>query len=1070
VRRLIEWFAANGVAANLLMLLLIVMGVLTLVGIKQEVFPEFSADLVTVRVPYPGAAPEEVEEGVVIRIEEKIQDLPEIKEIRSTAAENMGTVLIEAVDGSDLQKLLNDVKSRVDSIDTFPVEAEEPIVEAAVIRRQVMDVAISGDTDERSLKRLGERVRDDLAALPGISQVELSATRPYEISIEVSETALRRWGLTFQQVADAVRRSSLDLPGGKVETSGGEVLLRTEGQAYVGPDFEELPLVTLADGSRIRVGDVATVVDGFAETETWSRFDGVPAVLVQVFRVGDQSALDIEKIVNDYLEQARKGVPEGIALTVWDDRTEILRSRLDLLIRNGRNGFLLVVLVLALFLKLRLAAWVSLGIPISFLGAIALMPTLDVSISLISLFAFIVVLGVVVDDAIIVGENIYSNFQHGKAGLRAAVDGATEVSKPVFIAILTTVAAFAPLLGVTGNIGKIMRVIPLIVIPTLLFSLVESLLILPNHLSHMHHLPEKSPRFAIGRYWNRLQDFLAKGLERMIDRLYRPTLKVAIEWRYLTLACMIFLLLLTAGVVRSGWLQFNFMPDVEGDNTAAYLALPQGTPASSTVVVLQELEDAAKELAEELDSEFGGEPIRHVMTTVGQQPFRNAAGPAALNITADGASGNLGEVNLELVSAEERRISSSEIANRWREKVGAIPDAEELTYSSSLFASGEAINLELSGPDVNALKDVAIVLGQELASYPGVRDISDTFRAGKRQIQLNVTTEAEAAGVSKADLARQVRQAFYGEEVQRILRGRDEIKVMVRFPADQRSSLGDLENLRFRTPTGVEIPFSTAATMESTRGPASIQRKDRRRVVNVTADVDEQVGNANEIIADLQANVLPDLMADHPGVRYSLAGEQEDQKETLVGLAKGFFIALFAIYGLLAIAFRSYLQPVIVMSAIPFGLIGAIWGHIAMGLNLTILSMFGIVALTGVVVNDSLVMVDFINRAFRRDHRLAEAIRRAGSSRFRPILLTSLTTFAGLTPLLLEKSLQAQFLIPMAVSLAFGVLFATLITLILVPSLYSILEDLRRSFAKILGRDTDPAMDDTAIGAPAYPD
>ena len=1070
MKRLIEWFAANGVAANLLMLLLIVMGVLTLVGIKQEVFPEFSADIVTVRVPYPGAAPEEVEEGVVIRIEEKIQDLPEIKEIRSTAAENMGTVLVEAVDGSDLQKLLSDVKSRVDAIDTFPVEAEEPIVEAAVIRRQVLDVAISGDTDERSLKKLGERVRDDLAALPGISQVELSATRPYEISIEVSETALRRWGLTFQQVADAIRRSSLDLPGGKVETSGGEVLLRTEGQAYVGREFEDLPLVTLVDGSRIRVGDVATVVDGFAETETWSRFDGVPAVLVQVFRVGDQSALEIEKIVNDYLEKARKEAPEGIALTVWDDRTEILRSRLDLLIRNGRNGFILVVLVLALFLKLRLAAWVSLGIPISFLGAIALMPTLDVSISLISLFAFIVVLGVVVDDAIIVGENIYSNFQHGKAGLRAAVDGATEVSKPVVIAILTTVAAFAPLLGVTGNIGKIMRVIPLIVIPTLLFSLIESLFILPNHLSHMHHLPEKSSRFAIGRYWNRLQDLLAKGLEWMIDRLYRPTLKVAIEWRYLTLACMILLLLLTAGMVRSGWLQFTFMPDVEGDNTAAYLALPQGTAASSTVVVLEELESSAKELAEELDSEFGGKPIRHIMTTVGQQPFRNAAGPAALNISADGASGNLGEVNLELVSAEKRRISSSEIANRWRQKVGAIPDAEELTYSSSLFASGEAINFELSGPDVNALKNVATALGQELTSYPGVRDISDTFRAGKRQIQLNVTTEAEAAGVSKADLARQVRQAFYGEEVQRILRGRDEIKVMVRFPADQRSSLGDLENLRFRTPTGVEIPFSTAATMESTRGPASIQRKDRRRVVNVTADVDEQVGNANEIIADLQANVLPDLMADHPGVRYGLAGEQEDQKETLVGLAKGFLIALFAIYGLLAIAFRSYLQPVIVMSAIPFGLIGAIWGHIAMGLNLTILSMFGIVALTGVVVNDSLVMVDFINRAFRRDHRLAEAIRRAGSSRFRPILLTSLTTFAGLTPLLLEKSLQAQFLIPMAVSLAFGVLFATFITLILVPSLYSILEDMRRSFANVLGRDTDQAPEDTAIVVPGYPD
>jgi multidrug efflux pump subunit AcrB len=1052
VNRIIAWFAANGVAANILMWLLIIVGIVTLGGIKQEVFPEFSADIVSVRVLYPGAAPEEVEEGVVIRIEEKIQDLPEIKEIRSTAAENMAIVLVEAVDGSDLQKLLNDVKSRVDSIDTFPVEAEEPVVEAAVIRRQVLDVAISGDTDERSLKRLGERIRDDLSALPGITQVELVATRPYEISIEVSESALRRWGLTFQQVANAIRRSSLDLPGGKVDTSGGEVLLRTEGQAYVGRDFEELPLMTLADGSRLRVGDVATVVDGFAETDTWSRFDRVPAVLVQVFRVGDQSALEIEKIVVQYLDKARTEVPDGIELTVWDNRTKILRSRLDLLMRNGRNGFALVVLVLALFLKLRLASWVSLGIPISFLGAIALMPMLDVSISLISLFAFILVLGVVVDDAIIVGENIFSNFQQGKEGLRAAVDGTSEVVTPVIIAVLTSVAAFAPLLGVTGNIGKIMRVIPLITIPTLLFSLVESLLILPNHLSHMHHQPATAPKFAIARYWDQLQSSLAKGLDWLIERVYRPTLEITIEWRYLTLACMIALLLLTAGMVRSGWLQFTFLPDVEGDNTAAYLALPQGTPAESTSAVLQVLESSALELSGELESEFGGRPIRHVMTTVGQQPFRTAAGPAALAILVNISSGNLGEVNLELAPAEDRQISALEIANRWREKVGAIPDAEELSYSSSLFASGEAINFELSGPNVDDLRDFAAALRRELAPYPGVRDISDSFRAGKRQLQLNVTPEAESAGLSKADLARQVRQAFYGEEVQRILRGRDEIKVMVRFPADQRSSLGDLENLRLRTPSGAEIPFSTAATMEPSRGPASIRRKDRRRVVNVTADVDDLVGNANEIIADMQTNVLPDLMADYPEIRYTLAGEQEDQRESLSGLAKGFLIALVAIYGLLAIPFRSYLQPLIVMSAIPFGLIGAVWGHLAMGLNLTILSMFGIVALTGVVVNDSLVMVDFINRAFKKTHILGEAIRRAGTSRFRPILLTSMTTFAGLTPLLLEKSLQAQFLIPMAVSLAFGVLFATFITLILVPSLYSILEDFRGWSKRLLRR------------------
>jgi multidrug efflux pump subunit AcrB len=1049
VKSIIAWFADNGVAANLIMFLIIAGGVVTLFGIKQEVFPEFSADVISVRVLYPGAAPEEVEEGVVVRIEEAIQDLEGIDKISSTAAENMGTVLVELIQGINTQKMLNDVKARVDAIDTFPVDSEEPVIEEAMIRRQVLEIAVSGDADERALKVLGERIREDLVAQPGITQAELAAVRPYEISIEVSEEALRQYGLTFEQVARAIRQSSLDLPGGKIKTEGGEILLRTKAQAYRGREFEELPLLTLADGTRLAVGDVATVVDGFADTERWSRFNGKPAVLIQVFRVGSEGALEVAGVVQDYLETARDTVPEGIELTVWQDQTRILKSRLDLLLKNGRNGFILVVLVLALFLKLRLAGWVSLGIPISFLGAIALMPTLDVSVNLISLFAFIVVLGIVVDDAIIVGENIYSHYQGGKEGLAAAVEGAQEVVTPVVFAVLTGVAAFAPLLAVTGNIGKIMRVIPLIVIPTLLFSLVESLLVLPNHLSHLRHDQDHVARTRIGLLWMRIQEAFSDGLQVVIERSYRPSLSRAIEWRYLTLAAMLALLIITFGVVRGGWIKFNFMPVIEADNSASYLTMPQGTPASVTARMVHHIESAALELAADLERDYGGQPIRRVMTTIGDQPFRTAAGPAALNVGADFSATHLGEVNLELAPSEERDITSTEVADRWREKVGAIPDAVELTFTSSLFSSGEAINVELSGPQVDRLREFATRLKEELRTYPGVRDITDSFRAGKQELELVITPEAEAAGLTQADLARQVRQAFYGEEVQRIQRGRDDVKVMVRYPESQRLSLGDVEDLRIRTPSGTEVPFTTAADASLSRGPATIRRTNRRRVVNVTADVNQAVGNANDIIADMESEVLPRLLADYPEIRYSLEGEQQQQRETLTGLARGFVIALLVIYALLAIPFKSYFQPLIVMSAIPFGLIGAVWGHLVLGLDLAILSMFGIVALTGVVVNDSLVMVDFINRSFRKGVPLAEAIRTAGTSRFRPILLTSLTTFAGLTPLLLERSMQARFLIPMAVSLAFGVLFATFITLILVPSLYAIQEDIRGASGRL---------------------
>ncbi len=1057
MNRAIAWFAENSVAANLLMALILGGGLLTVSSLTMEVFPEFSSDVISVSMIYRGAAPEEVEEAVCVRIEEAIQGLEGIKRVNSTASENVGTVMIEIVPGTDARKLLDDVKSNINAIETFPDETEEPVIKEMVRRRQVINLAVSGNADETTLKYLGEQVRDEITALPGVTQVELSNARPYEISIEVSEDALRRYALTMDEVARAVRRSSLDLPGGSIRTDGGEILLRTKGQAYRGPDFESLVLRTRPDGTTLTLGDVTTVMDGFAETDQFARFNGKPTVIVQVFRVGNQNALEITEKVKTYIAEARTRMPEGISLTVWADYSRVLEGRLDLMLRNGRLGFILVFVILALFLRLRLAFWVALGIPISFFGAIWLMPGMGASINVISLFAFIVVLGIVVDDAIIVGENVYSHFQRGSRGLQAAIEGAREVSVPVTFAVLTSIAAFSPLLMVPGNMGKIMKLIPQIVIATLIFSLIESLFILPAHLAHSrmnHDGPSKR-----GAWWQRFQDRFASGLRRFIDAYYRPVLEFALRWRYLTLSVGITTLLLTVGLVWGGWIRLVFFPGIDADNVVALLTMPQGTPVEVTARTVRHLERTAIALREKLEAEKDRKLFQHILASVGEQPFRAAQRPGQGPGVSVSAS-HLGEVNIELVPSERRNLGSAEIAKHWRKMTGPIPDVVELTFSSSLFSAGDAINVQLTGPDYVELRRAAEKLKAKLSEYPGVTDIADSFRPGKQEVKLSLTKEAKTLGLTLFDLARQVRQAFYGEEAQRIQRGRADIRVMVRYPPDERRSLGNLEDMRIRTPDGGEVPFSIAAESELGRGYAAIQRTDRQRIVNVTADVDQTRANANEILADLTARVLPEMLADHPRVRYTLEGEQREQREALGGLQSSFGIAILMIYILLAIPFKSYLQPVIIMAAIPFGVVGAIWGHIIMGIDLSMLSLFGVVALSGVVINDSLVMVSFINQARTQKLSLEGAIREAGVARFRPILLTSLTTFAGLSPLLLEKSLQAQLLIPMAVSLGYGIIFGTFITLMLVPVSYAILEDLKALGAGLFKRQREDAGQD----------
>lgn len=1036
----IRWFCDNSVAANILMVLVLLGGGLTLTSLRQEIFPEFSADLVTVAVPYPGATPAEIEESICVKIEEAIQAVDGVKEIRSASNEGSGVVTVEVDPGADVRRVLDDVKTLVDAISTFPEDAEKPIIQEVLLRKQVLSVAVFGDADELTLRRLGERVRDEISALDDITQVELVNVRPYEISIELSEETLRRYGLTFDEVANAVRRSSLDLPGGSIKTRAGEILLRTKGQAYTGEDFARLALRTAPDGTRLLLGDVARVVDGFAEVDRSAHFDGQPSTMVQVYRVGEEDALRVAEAVHRYVDRSTSWLPAGIGLTVWDDSSVYLRGRRDLLLRNGATGLALVFLVLTLFLRIRLALWVSLGIPVSFLGAIWLMPALGVTINLVTLFAFILVLGIVVDDAIVVGENVYTHFRRHGDGFRAAVEGTQEVAVPVIFGVLTTVAAFIPLLTVPGATGKIWKTIPLIVIPVLLFSVLESKFVLPAHLKHMK--PE-TRRDGDRPGW---QERFARGFENFVQRRYRPALDAALRWRYLTIFQGIALFVLTIGIVAGGWIKFSFMPPVEADRIRASLEMPLGTSFEETTRAAERLEKAALELRTELDGQVENHRpsvFRHVLTSIGSHPSAaERRGPAsAPEGNFDGA--NLAEVSIELVGGEHRDISSNEISRRWRERCGTIPGVKGLSFESSLFHAGDAINIQLSSPDIEELEQVTASLQRELAEFEGVSSIGSSYDDGKQEIRLRITPEGETLGLDQVDLARQVRQAFYGEEAQRIQRGRDELKVMVRYPREHRLSLAALRNMRIRLSDGTEVPLTRVADLQWGRGFATINRVDRQRVINVTADVDQELANANEILGTVTAEVLPRLLRDHPGVRWSLQGEQKEQRESMGGLVRGFVLALFMIYALMAIPLRSYLHPSLILAgSIPLGLVGAVWGHLLMGMGLSILSVVGMVALTGVVVNDGLVLVDAINRRRREGEAMGIAVREAAVSRFRPILLTSLTTFAGLTPILLERSMQARFLIPLAISLAFGVVFATVVTLFILPSLYLVLEDL----------------------------
>lgn len=1036
---IIAWFARNTVAANLTMIAIVAIGLMTIGTLPQEVIPELEMEAAMITVVYPGASPEEVEQGVVMRIEKEVQGLAGVDQVRGTATENVGVVTVEFLDGEDRQEMLDDIKSAIDRIDSFPEDAEEPEVQLLEINKRVMNIAVWGETSQETLREAARIVEDRLIAQPDISLVRLTNAPNFEIAIEISEESLRRYHMTFDEVVAAVRRSSLDIPAGGIKSLGGDLLLRTKGQAYTGAEFAAIPLRTLPDGTRILIGDVAEVVDGFVESDQSNRFNGHPAVILEVIRIGKQEALVMADQVMEALEQASTQLPEGIHLDKINDDTLLLKGRLDLMMRNGRQGLVLVLIALALFLRLRLALWVTLGIPMAFLGATLLLPGLDVSINLISLFGFIVVLGIVVDDAIVVAENVHEHRQRGKSGLQAAIEGAQEMSKPVIFAVLTTIAAFVPMMLMPGNMGQFSRNIPLVVIAVLVFSLVESLLILPAHLTH---IPADKADTKLGP-WGKLQAGVNRLLDGFLARIYRPSLEFGLRWRYLVITGGIALFLITLGYIQSGRMKFNFFPEIEADNAIAELQMPLGTPLDVTVAGIRKFEEAALEMQGELFNVEGKPLIKSITTAVGMQPLKNASQNNGGTYTMANTGSHLAEVNLELLSAEERSMGGNEILSIWSERVGQIPGAEEISFSSDLMAADGDIHLQLAGADMELLRSAADEIKVELQTIAGVTQVRDTFLLGKREYQLSLTPEGEALGLRLTDLGRQVRQAFFGEEAQSVQRDRDEVDVQVRYPRRDREQLASLEDMRIRTAMGAEVPFSVAAEAKLGRGYSKIDRLDRRRSISVLADVDKKSTTPDTVLATLTAEFLPDLLLRYPTLSYSLEGQQKEQSEFMSTLMRINGMALLAIFVLLAIPLKSYMQPLIIMSAIPFGLIGAVGGHALLGYDLTIFSLIGIVALSGIVINDSLVMMDLINRERERGIPLHQAVRDSGIRRFRAIMLTTLTTFLGLTPLLLEKSLQAKFLIPMAVSVAFGVVFATLITLLLVPSLYLVLEDIK---------------------------
>jgi len=1042
----IRWMAGNSVAANLLMVVLLVGGLFFVTQIKQEVFPEFSTDQVSVSVTYSGASPEEVEQGIILPIEEAIQGLEGIDEINSSAREGSGTVTVSLLTGSDLQKLGQDVQNEVDRITTFPDDAEQANVSIVDRKRSVILLVLYGDQSEQNLFNLADNFRTRLLQNPDITQVELSGNSSLEIAIEIPQEKLRAYGLTLAQVAETLSKAAIELPGGGIKTSGGEILVRMQERRDYGTEFAGIPILTTNDGTQLLLEDIATIKDGFEETDTYSEYNGKRSMMIEVYRVGEQTPIEVVDAVMAEVDPWRDELPPGVEVATLNDASERFSQRRDLLLNNAYIGLALVFVLLGLFLEARLAFWVTMGIPISFLGAFLVLPLFGISINMISMFAFIIALGIVVDDAIVVGENIYKFRSQGMTPLKAAVAGAREVAMPVTFSILTNIVAFMPLYFVPGVMGKIFQVIPIVVVTVFLVSLVESLFILPAHLGHLKENRRGGYMGALHRW----QQNFSAAFSRFIRNIYAPLLQRLLRQRYLTIAAATAVLILTLSLVLSGRMGMSLFPSVESDYAKVTAALPYGSAVEQTEAVRDQLVAAAMEIG----TEYAEEGL-----LIGTS--------ARIGNSVNGVSGSHTlDIRAYLADPKQRAISTDQFNRLWRQRVGEISGLESIKFESDSGGpgSGRGLTVELSHENIDTLEQAGQDLAAELGNFPMVKDADDGFTPGKEQLDFSIRPEGSSLGLTAQSVAQQIRSAYYGTEVLRQQRGRNEIKVMVRRPKEERVSEYNLEEMILLSPSGIEIPLREAVDIERGRAYTSIDRRNGQRVITVSADVTPK-DQAGQVQNALTVSILPQLAERYPGLNYSFEGQQADMAESMSNLFLGLGMAMLMIYALLAIPFRSYLQPAIIMLCIPFGIVGAVIGHLVLGYGLSVMSMFGVVALSGVVVNDSLVLIDFANRQRREGVDTWTAIVESGITRFRPIMLTTMTTFCGLMPMIFETSRQAKFMIPMAISLGFGILFATLIALLLVPCFYLVIEDVRH----LLKRECGAEKSSLAAYAPQKP-
>ncbi len=1027
MRTVIGWWANNPVAANLLMVGILLSGFLGFTAMEREAFPIFKNNVVEINVEWYGAAPQEVEEQILFRIEEALQDLDNVYRVWSTAQENFGQIEVVTYPSVNMDEFLNEVKMIVDSVNALPRDIEKPRVRRQIYRDEMIRVAVHGDLDERSLTRLAEELRLEIMALPYVSIVELFGTRREEVTIEVSEAAMQRYSVTFADVAQAIRSSSINLSSGRVRTDTGDVLLRARNLAGDEDEFSNIVVRQSSDGAAVRVSDVARVVDGFEDEEILATMNGEPSVLLQVMSTDNMQVVKTSDAVRKWMAERQKTMPDGASLTIWFDSADIYKSRMSTIGKSAYLGLFLVFLVLILSLRPKVALWVTAGIGVAFMGTFALLPANDVSLNIMSTFAFLLVLGIVVDDAIVVGESIHQHSHKMGGGPSGSIEGAFVVSKPVFFAVLTTMIAFAPWFFLDHVDAQMTRQFSIVITLALTISLIEAFFILPAHLRNLHHREELG-KFAA---W---QKKIEEGIVKFANHNYRGWIRTAIANRYITASIFIAVFTISVGIFNSGWVKFNFMPEVERDDIYVNVELPAGTPYGRALAILDQLQEAELKLIEEVEAnaEVTGGKAELI-----EGWYTRSRRDSVIAI-------------IKLTPPESRDMSAKEAATRLRELVGEVPDAEEIQVNYTMNYNGPQLSYLLKHKDMEVLHEASRELQAHLYTYDGTFFVRDNLRGETDELHIQLLPGSEKLGVTLADVSRQVRQAYYGEEVQRLPRQNGDVKVMVKYPKEQRRNLESLNNFRIRTNDGRELPLMSVVDVELTSGVQRIQRRDGQRMVRVSAQVADDL--TNDINMDVSDNYLPMLAEKYPGLDIGKSGQQESEEIFLNEITSLYAVAFFAMYALIAIAFRSYFLPLLVMTAIPFGFMGAVYGHLLFGVSMAMFSYFGIGAAAGVVVNDNLVLVDYIGRLRDKGQTAIEAVIDAGVVRFRPILLTSVTTFVGLMPIMAERSTDAQFLKPAVLALAFGVLFALFVTLFMVPALYVIGEDIKSGVRWLQGK------------------